>query len=82
MNPGIAQDLSGEFYPALREEQGLHHPPKLAQCANKSNSTESSCKLLQVGVERGAANDKPGVNHVKHAKGGNIHKAAALRKSY
>lgn len=86
MNPGIAQDLGGEFYSALGEVQGLHHPPRLAQCsgnmANKNNSTETLCKLLQVGLEIGAGNDKPGAKHVKHAKGRDTQKAATLRKHY
>lgn len=86
MSPGIAQDLVGEFYPALGEVEELHHPPRLAQCsgnaANKSNSTETLCKLLQDGLEMGAGNVKPGVNHMKQAKGRDIHKAAVLRKPY
>lgn len=86
MNPGIAQDLVGGFYPALGEEEGLHLPARLAQhsgnMANKSNSIGTLCKLLQAGLEIGAVNDKPGANHVKRAKGRDVHKAPALRKPY
>lgn len=66
MNPGIAQDVVGRFYPALGEEEGLHLPARLAQhsgnMANKSNSIGTLCKLLQAGLEKllQAVNDKPG----------------------
>ena len=81
MKPAI--NFVGGFYPALGG--GLHQPARLSRCfgnmANKSNSVEALCKLLQDGLEIPAGNDKPGTNHVKLAKGKRCSQSTSAEKA-